>query len=327
MKTLIFGYPQCGKTSLFLALAGGDFKNNTKAMVKVPEPRLNPLIKLFNPKKVTYTEIEYIDYNEPIKDNSLNGKVLNDIKPFDCIMVVLDAFSGFNDPYKQWKNIESEFIIADLAVVENKLLKSKKIEKNEKDLLAKAKEILDKEIPLRESNEISDAQELKGYRFLSAKPVIYVWNVTENNIHSFNPPEDKKNQMHIVLSTKLEQEMRELEDIEELKIFMEEFGIKEPALNKVIKTTYNLLNLITFLTAGEKEVRAWPLRKGSKAPEAGGVIHSDIQRGFIRAEVLSWEDFLKYGDFKTAKKNGALRLEGKDYVVKDGDIITFYFNV
>ena len=327
MKTVIFGYPQSGKTSLFLALAGGDFRNHTKAMVKVPEPRLKPLIELFNSKKVTYTEIEYTDYNVTMKDNFLNSKVLNDIKPFDCIMVMLDAFSGFSDPYEQWKNIESEFILGDLAVIENKLEKSKKIDENEKDLLTKAKEILDKEIPLREYNEISNAHKLKGYRFLSSKPVIYVWNVAEDNIHSFNPPGDKKNQVHIVLSTKLEREMRELGDPEELKIFMEEFGIKEPALDKVIKTTYNLLNLITFLTAGEKEVRAWPLRKGSTAPEAGGVIHSDIQRGFIRAEVLSWEDFFKYGDFKKAKKNGVLRLEGKDYVVKDGDIITFYFNV
>ncbi len=330
MKTAIFGFPGSGKTDLFLALAGPKFKNLNKAMVKVPEPRLDPLIKLFNPKKITYTEIEYNDFQGVTKGESLSNKLLNEIRPFDCLIGVLDGFSGINDPEEQWKNIEVDFILSDLSVIEKrleKLAKDKKKNIIEETLLIKAKELLEKEKPIRENNELSSASELRGYRFLSAKPILYIWNISEDDINKITLPEKKLNQKHIALSVKLEKEMSEIEDEEELKFFHEEYGIQESALDKVIKSTYELLDLITFLTAGEKEVRAWPLKKGSTADEAGGVIHSDIQRGFIRAEVLSWDDFLKYKDFKIAKKNGALRLEGREYIVKDGDIITFYFNV
>ncbi len=325
MRTAIIGFSGSGKTDLFHALGGSNVKSN-KAVAKVPEPRLEPLIKLFNPKKITYSEIEYTDIQGPI-----NNKTLSEIKGYDCFVAVLDGFSGFNDPEEQWKELESEFILQDLSIIEKRLEKIKKNKKqNEKEieLLTKVKRVLDSEIPLRESSEIFNNNELKSYGFLSAKPVLYVWNVLDENLNDIQVDKNNKlNQVHIGLSAKLEKEIAEITDKQELEEFLEEFGIKEPALNKIIKNTYKLLNLITFLTAGEKEVRAWPLKKGSTAQEAGGVIHSDIKRGFIRAEVLSWEDFEKYGDFKNAKKNGALRLEGKDYIVKDGDIITFYFNV
>lgn len=330
MKTAIFGFPGSGKTDLFLALAGPKFKNLNKAMVKVPEPRLDPLIELFNPKKITYTEIEYNDLPGAIKGKSLSNKLLSEIRPFDCLIGVLDGFSGINSPEEQRNIIETDFILSDLSVIEKrleKLVKDKKKDVFEEELLLKAKEFLEKEKPLRENNELISAPELKGYRFLSAKPILYIWNVSEDDLNRKIISEKKLNQKHITLSVKLEREMSEIDDEEELKFFQQEYGIQESALKKVIKSTYELLDLITFLTAGEKEVRAWPLKKGSTADEAGGVIHSDIQRGFIRAEVLSWEDFLKYKDFKVAKKNGALRLEGRDYIVKDGDIITFYFNV
>ncbi len=326
MKTAIIGYPGSGKTDLFHALCGANIKSQNKAVAKVPEPRLNPLIKLFNPKKITYTEIEYTDIQ-----GGINNKTLNEIKGFDCLVAVLDGFSGVNNPEEQWKELESEFILQDLSIIEKRLEKIKKNRKqNEKEieLLTIAKEILDNEIPLRENEKLSITKELKGYGFLSAKPILYVWNIIDENLNNFPlPVKDKQNQLHIVLSAKLEKEIAEITDKDELEEFLKEFGLSEPALDKIIKNTYKLLNLITFLTAGEKEVRAWPLKKGSTAQEAGGVIHSDIKRGFIRAEVLSWEDFEKYGDFKTAKKHGALRMEGRDYIVKDGDIITFYFNV
>ncbi|WP_456325336.1 DUF933 domain-containing protein [Desulfonauticus submarinus] len=336
MKTAIFGFAGSGKTDLFLALAGAKNINVNRAMVKVPEPRLDPLAKLFNPKKITYTEIEYLDIpGGGGKGQGLGARILNEIRPYDCLLAVLDGFSGLNDPKSQWEAIETDLLITDLAVVEKKLEKmavdKKKakhlVDPKEEQLLEKVKTVLEEEQPLRGFSELVTAPELRGYCFLSAKPILYAWNVAEDEIGSMQVPESADKQVHIVVSAKLEKEMSELTDPEEVAMFMEDLGIKESALNRVIKSTYNLLNLITFLTAGEKEVRAWPLKKGSTAPEAAGVIHSDLQKGFIRAEVLSWSDFEKYGDFKQAKEKGALRLEGKDYIVQDGDIITFRFNV
>ncbi len=336
MKTAILGFAGSGKTDLFGALAGPGSENLNRAMVKVPEPRLDPLAALFNPKKITYTEIEYVDIpGGGGKGEGLGNRLLNEIRAFDCLLAVLDGFSGVNEPKNQWQAIETDFLIADLAVVEKKLEKmaidKKKakglVDPKEEALLEQVKATLEAETPLREVEELALAPELRGYCFLSAKPILYAWNVSEDKLSSYSLPEGKPRQEHILVSAKLEKEMAELSDPEELQMFMEDLGIKESALARVIRKTYELLNLITFLTAGEKEVRAWPLRKGSKAPEAAGVIHSDLQKGFIRAEVLSWADFEKYGDFKLAKEKGALRLEGKDYIVEDGDIITFRFNV
>ena len=321
MKTVIFGYPGSGKTELFLALTGNKFKNQSQGIVKVPEPRLIPLSEIFKPKKITFTEIEFVDYQ--INNNKITNKILGDLRKFDCLLIVIDAFSGFNDSEEQFREIEEEFILSDLSIVENRL---KKI-KSDSPELKKVKEILENGIPIRNDKSLRESPNLKNFNFLSAKPVIYIWNTAEENINSIKIPENNENEIHLSLSVKLEREMRDFDNEEDLKIFMEEFGIKESALDRVIKSTYNLLNLITFITAGEKEVRAWPLKKGSKAPDAGGVIHSDIKKGFIKAEVISFEEFMKYKSFKEAKNHGALRLEGKDYVVKDGDIITFYFNV
>ncbi len=333
MKTGIFGMAQSGKSELYMALAGPEAINFQRTTVKVKEPRLYPLAEIFKPKKITFTEIEY----QEIKgggNQSLGNKVLNEIRPMDCLVAVIDCFSGLRDPNVQVQNIESDLIISDLAVIEKRLERidtDKKKDKNlvnpkEEELLILAKELLEKEIPLRVNEEICEAQELKGFQFLSAKPILYVYNVSENELGKFSEKkEDKK--VEIEVCAKLERELREIEDEEERKKYLKEMGLEESALDKVISATYNLLGLITFLTAGEKEVRAWTIKKGSTAQEAAGVIHSDIQRGFIRAEVLSWEDFEKTRDFKKAKELGLLRLEGKDYIVQDGDIITFRFNV
>jgi len=334
MKTAIFGFAGSGKTDLFLALAGPGHNTN-KAMVKVPEWRLQPLEKVFAAKKVTYSEIEYLDIPGGGKGDGLGARILNEIRPFDCLLAVLDGFSSLYDPHEQYQAIEADLLISDLAVVEKKLermaLDKKKakhlVDPKEEELLQKVLEVLEAEKPLREFKELTQAPELRGYCFLSAKPILYAWNLEESKLAQAKLPANREKQIHIAVSAKLEKEMAEIEDPEERKMFLEDLGLKESALERVIKSTYQLLDLITFLTAGEKEVRAWPLKKGSTAPEAAGVIHSDLQKGFIRAEVLSWSDFEKYGDFKTAKENGALRLEGKDYVVQDGDIITFRFNV
>ncbi len=333
MKTGIFGFAGCGKTELFLALAGPEAINLNRAMVKVPEPRLKPLAEIFKPKKITFSEIEYLEITGA-GAKSLGNKVLNEIRAVDCLLAVIDCFSGVYAPDAQEENIEGDLIISDLSVVENRLeriAKDKKKDKNlvnprEEELLVLAKELLEKEIPLRTNEEIRKAPELRGFQFLSAKPVLYVYNVAESDIGKLELKHDVQ-KMKIEVCAKLERELREIEDEKEREEFLRDLGIKESALDKVIHTTYELLGLITFLTAGEKEVRAWTIKRGSTAKEAAGAIHSDIEKGFIRAEVLSWKDFEKVRDFKKARDMGLLRLEGKEYIVEDGDIITFRFNV
>ena len=268
---------------------------------------------------------------------SLGNKVLNDIRSMDCLLPVIDCFSGLNDPKIQEQNIEGDLIISDLAVVEKRLDRiavDKRKDKNlvnpkEEELLVLAKELLEKEIPLRTNEQIRLTPELKGFQFLSAKPILYVYNVLESDMgkYEFEYNEDDPQKKKIEVCAKLERELREIEDEKERQEFLKDLGIKESALDKIIHATYELLGLITFLTAGEKEVRAWTIKKGCSAKQAARAIHSDIEKGFIRAEVLSWADFEKYRDFKKVKELGVLRLEGKDYIVKDGDIITFRFNV
>jgi len=334
MKTALFGFAASGKTELFHALAGEQGKHGSRAMVKIPEPRLKPLAELFSPRKVTAAEIEYLDLPGGGKGSGLGQRVLSEIRPYDCLVAVLDSFSGLSDPRDQHRAIEEDLAIADLAVAEKRLerlrLDKRKdrelVDPREEELLEKAAAHLESGQPLRIDPALADARELRGFCFLSAKPILYVWNVAEND-RGASPPAPGFRQAHIALSAKLERELAELEDPEERAAFLEDLGLKRPALDRVIAETFELLGLITFLTTGEKEVRAWTVPRGSTAPEAAGTVHSDLQKGFIRAEVLSWQDFLTCGTFKKAREKGLLRLEGKDYVVQDGDIITFRFNV
>ncbi len=333
MKTAIVGFSGSGKTELFRALTGPQIFGN-RAMVKVPEPRLEPLSALFKPKKITCTEIEYLDLPGG-GAQALGNRLLSDIRGVDCLIAVLDAFSGTQDPLKQQDSIEAELMVSDMAVIEKKLdkiLEDKKKARHlynpeEEEMLLKAQEILEQEMPLRIDRNLAMNEVLKGFAFLSAKPVLYAWNVAENRLGDFQIPPEEPNMGHIAFSARLEREMSELESEQELHEFMQDLGISGSVLDRVIAGTYRLLGLITFLTAGEKEVRAWPLRNGQNAWEAAGVIHSDIQKGFIRAEVLGWNDFLRCKTFKKAREQGVLRLEGKEYIVRDGDIITFRFNV
>lgn len=336
MKTAIFGFAGSGKTSLFAALAGPGAVGNARAMVKVPEPRLEPLVKLFNPRKTTLSEIEYADIpGGGGKGDGLGERVLSEIRPCDCVLAVLDAFSGLVDPRHQLGGIEADFLVSDLAVIEKRLERMGQDKRKNKDLvdakeealLLRAQELLEAERPLREDAEVAGAQELRGYKFLTAKPIVYAWNLPEAELAGFAVPADGPGVVHVAVSARLEAELAEIADPEEKRMFLDDLGIADSALDRVIAGTYRLLGLITFLTAGDKEVRAWAIRGGSTAPEAAGAIHSDIQKGFIRAEVLGWEDFLKAGDFKRAKEMGLHRLEGKTYVVKDGDIVEFRFNV
>ena len=336
MKTAIFGFAGSGKTSLFTALAGPAAAAGNRAMVKVPEPRLEPLCALYNPKKTTYSEIEYLDIpGGGGKGQGLGERILNEIRPYDCLLAVLDAFSGMNDPAGQLSAVEADLLVSDLAVAEKRLERLTLDKRKTKDLvnpkeeeyLARALAWLESEKPLREDPELAMAHELRGFRFLSAKPVLYAWNLAEDAIGSFTLPEEKPGMAHVAVSAKLEAELADIADPEERAGFLADLGLAESALDRVIRRTYDLLGLITFLTAGDKEVRAWAVRGGSTAPEAAGVIHSDIQKGFIRAEVLGWQDFLTAKDFKRAKELGLYRLEGKTYLIQDGDIVEFRFNV
>jgi len=337
MKTAIFGFSGSGKTDMFAALAGEKAAvAGNRAMVKVPEPRLDPLIKLFNPKKITLSEIEYLDVTGGGgKTGGLGERVLNEIRPYDCHLCMLDAFTGLSDPKEQYGAVEADLLVSDLAVVEKRQERMASDKKKNKDLvdskeeecLAKARAMLEDEKPLRLDPALCAEPAMRGFRFLSAKPILYVWNVAETVMDTFEVPADGDGQMHMSVSARLERELAAISDPEERAMFLTDLGLTESALDKVISRTYKLLGLMSFLTAGDKEVRSWPVRVGATAPEAAGVIHTDFQKGFIRAEVIGYQDFLKAGDFKKAKELGLARLEGKDYIVQDADIIEFRFNV
>ncbi len=336
MKTAIFGPPGSGKTELFLALAPSADTRDGRAMVKVPEPRLDPLQEMFQPQKKTPPEREYVDSaGGSGKERGVGRRVLSEARPCDCLLAVLDGFSGFFDPEKQWQEVETELIISDLEVAEKRLERIQADKKKAKDLadpeeeelLNLARQQLEQERPLREEAELASARKLRGYRFLSAKPILYVWNVAESALDSFSTPSEGRSQVHLALSAKLERELAEIDDPQEREAFFQDLGLMDSARERVISATFRLLGLITFLTVERKEARAWTLSQGSTAYEAAGVVHSDIQRGFIRAEVLNWQDFQRLGGFKQAKEQGVLRLEGKDYLVQDGDIIQFRFNI
>lgn len=337
MKTALIGFAGAGKSELFAALAGAAALPSGRAMVKVPEPRLVPLAELYNPPKITFTEIELLDLPGAAgaKGGGLGDRVLNEVRPYDCLLALLDGFSGAAEPLEQLQAMEADFLIADLAVAEKRLERIAQDKKKARHLhdpeeetaLLQSKEHLDRELPLRTSNALLAQPKLRGFRFLSAKPVLWAWNVGEEKLADITVPEAGSGVLHIAVSARLERELAELQDQEERLAFMRDLGMERSALDLVVGGVYKLLGLITFLTAGDKEVRAWPLRAGQSAQEAAGVIHSDIQRGFIRAEVLGWEDFLACKTLKTAKERGVLRLEGKDYIVRDGDIIEFRFNI
>ena len=337
MKTAITGFAGSGKTDLFAALAGPSAAAaGNRAMVKVPEPRLEPLIRLFTPKKVTYSEIEYLDIpGGGGKGSGLGDRVLNEVRPYDCLLAVLDGFSGLQDPQEQRLAMEADFIVSDMAVVEKRLeriaLDKRKardlVDPKEEQALLQAQAWLESEKPLRSDVALAQEQALRGFRFLSAKPVLYAWNLSESGLGSFAVPDDAPGEAHIAVAARLERELADIADPAERAAFLADLGLAGSALDRVIERTYGLLGLISFLTAGDKEVRAWAVRQGAMAPEAAGVIHSDIQKGFIRAEVIGYEDFLKAGSMKKAKELGLFRLEGKEYVVRDGDIVEFRFNV
>lgn len=361
MKIAIIGLANSGKTTIFNALTGLKMETTIYptvaaephlGTVKVPDERLEKLAEIFNPKKTTYATVEYIDFIGLTKgDAGQNRKVFDLIKDTEEIVHVIRCFEdeaiihplGSIDPKRDAETIELEMIFGDLELVDKRLermeqglKRGKKPDEAEQKLLLKCKEMLEKEIPLRDVQfDIEEEKAMRHLQFMSVKPEVIVLNIAESDIGSekiarlASDLEElfKGSQVKIIsLCGKIEMEIAEL-SAEEAKAFLDDLGISEPALNRLIRVSYDLLGLISFLTSGEDEVRAWTIKRGLSAQKAAGKIHSDIERGFIRAELVSYKDFMECGGMAGARDKGLLRLEGKNYEVRDGDIINFRFNV
>lgn len=359
----IVGLPNVGKSTLFNAIT----KKNILAanypfatidpnvgVVIVPDKRLEKLEEMWTPDSVVPTSYEFIDIAGLVKGASkgegLGNKFLSHIRDVDAIVEVVRCFDdpnithveGNTDPIRDIEIINLELIFSDLEVINNRLGKTEKkaISTKDKDalmeveLMKRIKEALEQNIPARRLEYTEDEDKLlKSFNLLTKKPLIYATNVSEKDINIENDYvkqvkeyASKENSEVVVISAKVESELSELEE-EEKELFLEELGINESGLNKLIKATYSLLGLATYFTAGEKEVKAWTFKKGMKAPACAGIIHSDFEKGFIKAEVISYDDYIKYDGEKGAKENGKLRLEGKEYEMQDGDICLFRFNV
>ena len=359
----IVGLPNVGKSTLFNAIT----KKNILAanypfatidpnvgIVTVPDKRLEYLEQKEMPEKVVPTSYEFIDIAGLVKGASkgegLGNKFLSHIREVDAICEVVRCFKDANithvegdiDPIRDIEIINLELIFCDLDVVNNRIdrIEKKAVTTKDKDalkeveVLKRVKEALEKNIPARRLEYTEDEDKiLKNYSLLTKKPIIYMANVSEEDIVKGNEYvnkvieyAEKENSKVVMLSAKVESELSELSDDDKI-LFLEDLGLKESGLDKLITATYDLLGLATFFTAGKDECRAWTFKKGMKAPECAGIIHTDFEKGFIRAEVTSFEDYERFGGEKEAKENGKMRLEGKDYCMQDGDIVYFRFNV
>ena len=364
LKAGIVGLPNVGKSTLFNAITKQNILaanypfatiEPNVGIVLVPDSRVDYLANMYKPKSVVPTTFEFTDIAGLVKGASqgegLGNKFLSHIREVDAIVEVVRCFddanvthvTGKTDPVGDIEIINIELVLADLEVVNNRLGKIEKKAETTKDKLAQAevevlkkcKINLEKNIPLRRISFDEDALKiLKPFNFLTLKPIIYVANVDEETIvvGDNNYSLEVKNYAEaegagvIVMCAKLEADLAGLQD-EEREEFLESVGITNSGLDKLIFATYNLLGLATFFTAGSDEVRAWTFKVGMKAPECAGIIHSDFQRGFIKAEVMSFDDLQALGDEKRVKEAGKLRIEGKEYIIKDGDICYFRFNV
>jgi ribosome-binding ATPase len=358
----IVGLPNVGKSTIFNALtsAGAQASNYpfttidpNVGVVDMPDERLDKLAVIYQPKKLTPTTMEFVDIAGLVKGaaqgEGLGNKFLANIREVDAIAHVVRCFEDPNvihvagkvDPKADIEVIEAELMLADLDAIEKRLFKAEKMVKTgdkktaeEVEFMRRLKDMLAKGEPIRRGAHSDEEQVwLRSYTLLSSKPVLYVANVAEDMVDKPNPYVDAVKKIAaeegagvVVISGQVEGEIAQL-PMEERKEYLAGMGLKESGLDRMIRAGYDLLGLITYLTAGEKEVRAWTITKGTKAPQAAGKIHTDFEKGFIRAEVFHYDDLMKLKTEQAVKAAGLLRSEGKEYVVKDGDIMLFRFNV
>ena len=366
MKLGIVGLPNVGKSTLFNSLtkAGAESANYpfctidpNVGVVTVPDESLNVLGEMYHTKKIIPAAIEFVDIAGLVKGASkgegLGNQFLANIREVDAIVHVVRCFEDSNivhvdgsiDPLRDIETINLELIFSDLEILERRISKAVRAARNDKTiakelaLMERIKAHLEDGKMAKSFDDINDEDEqqwLESYNLLTYKPVIFAANVAEDDladdgasnagVQAVREYAKREDCEVFVVCAEIEQEIAELDD-DEKSMFLEELGLKESGLEKLIKASYSLLGLISYLTAGEPEVRAWTIKKGTKAPQAAGKIHSDFERGFIRAEIVSYDDLMACGTYNAAKEKGLVRLEGKDYVVQDGDIILFRFNV
>ena len=352
MRTAIIGLPQVGKTSLFTILTGTKREarlGTTSVQVgvtRVPDRRVDELTAIFQPQKITHATVEYADLPAMSKEALRDPAYIGALRLVDGFAHVLRLFEddavmhvdGSVDPERDWKNVELELILNDLAVVEKRL---ERVEKDigrmkdpdlelERDLLVMAKEFLESERPLRELDlEPEESKRLRGFRFLSEKPMLLVLNLGESQASTLQETEEqyrrqwlrgRKNAAITSICGSIEAEIAELSEEEALP-YLESYGLSESGLDRLIRATYSLLGIMSFLTASENEVRAWTIPCNTRAVKAAGVVHTDFEKKFIRAESIHWEGLVQAGGYIEARRAGALRLEGKDYIVQEGDVL------